>query len=59
MAKNSMGFLKGIGMGVAVGSIAGAIGYGYVQHNKKGIKRNVGKALHNVSELVDNVNSMF
>lgn len=54
-----MGFVKGIGMGLAVGCIAGGVGSMYMQSHKKGLKRNVGKALRNVSELVDNVTGMF
>ena len=54
-----MGFVKGAGMGIAVGCIAGAMGSRYMHANKKGLKKNVGKALHNVGDLMDNITSMF
>ena len=58
MTKGVMGFMKGVGMGVAVGCIAGAVG-SRAMHGKKSLKKNVGKALRNVGELVDNVTGMF
>ena len=42
-----------------VGCIAGAVGNSYMHSNKKGLKKNVGKALRNVGDLMDNVTSMF
>ena len=54
-----MGFMKGIGMGLAVGCVAGAVGSTYMHSNKKGLKKNVGKALRNVGDLMDNVTGMF
>lgn len=59
MTKGVMGFVKGAGMGIAVGCIAGAIGSSYMHTNKKGIKKNVGKALRSVGDLMDNVTGMF
>ena len=50
---------KGLGIGMALGAVAGAVGYNYVTHHRKSVKRNVGKALRNVSHLVDNVGNMF
>ena len=58
MTKGFSGFMKGIGMGVAVGCVAGAMG-SKAMHGKKRLKKNVGKALRNVGELVDNVTGMF
>ncbi len=54
-----MNFFKGVGMGLAVGAIAGAVGQSMLHKNKRGIKRNVGKALRNMGELVDNVTGMM
>ncbi len=60
MNGKSMGsMLKGVGVGMAVGCIAGAVGYGYLNQNHKKAGKNVGKALHNVSRFVDNVGSML
>ena len=40
MTKGVMGFVKGVGMGLAVGCVAGAVGNTYMHSNKKGIKKN-------------------
>ncbi|MCI8554546.1 MAG: hypothetical protein HFJ80_06335 [Clostridiales bacterium] len=59
MTKGVMGFVKGAGMGIAVGCIAGAMGSAYMRSSKKGLKKNVGKALRNVGDFMDNVTNMF
>ena len=59
MNKVIMTFVKGAGMGIAVGCIAGAVGNSYMHANKKGLKKNVGKALRNVGDFMDNVTNMF
>lgn len=60
MKKNSvMSFVKGAGIGIMMGSVAGMAGYGYMQTHKKGMKKNVSKALRNMGDLVDNVTGMF
>ena len=59
MTRGVSGFMKGIGMGIAVGCIAGAVGNSYMHSNTMGLKKNVGKALRNVGDLMDNVTSMF
>ncbi len=59
MASNMMKFMKGMGLGVMVGCVAGAVGNHCMHTRRKGIKRNVGKALKNVSELVEEVSDMF
>lgn len=60
MKKNSvMSFVKGTGIGIMMGSVAGMAGYGYMQTHKKGMKKNVSKALRNMGDLVDNVTGMF
>lgn len=58
--KNSVAkFLKGMGVGAAIGCAVGAVGACYVQKNKKGIKRNAGRALRSFGDLLDNVTDMF
>lgn len=59
MSKMVSGFVRGAGMGIAVGCVAGAIGTMYARSNKKGLKKNVGRALRNVGDLMDNVTGMF
>ncbi len=59
MAKGMMKMMKGIGIGMALGCMAGAIGSYYLYDNRKGIKRNMGRALRSVGDLVDDVTSFF
>ncbi len=59
MANNMMKMMKGIGIGMALGCMAGAVGSYYLYDNRKGIKRNMGRALRSVGDLVDNVTSFF
>lgn len=56
---SAMSFIKGAGIGIVMGSIAGMAGYRYMQCHKRGMKRNVSKALRNMGDLVDNVTGMF
>lgn len=57
--KSGMNFVKGMGLGAAVGMVSGAVGYAVIKQNKHGVKKNVSKALKSMSQLVDNVGSMF
>ena len=59
MNRGVTGFVKGAGMGIAIGCVAGAVGSVYVRSNKRGIKKNMGKALRSVGDLMDNVTGMF
>ncbi len=52
-------FMKGMGMGVMVGGIVGIAGTCYMKKHKKGIKRNAGKTLHSIGDLLENVTDMF
>ncbi len=52
-------FVKGMGMGVALGCAAGVVGTCYMKKNKKGLKRNAGKTLHSIGDLLENVTDMF
>lgn len=56
---SAMSFVKGAGIGILMGSVAGMVSYSYMQSHKKGLKRNVSKALRNMGDLVDNVSGMF
>lgn len=58
--KSSMeNFMKGVGMGMALGCTAGVVGTYWMNKNKKGIKRNAGKAIHSFGDLLENVTGMF
>ena len=59
MARTFNSFMRGAGMGAIIGIAAGAAGSMFIRANKKGLKKNVGKALRNVSNLVDDVSAMF
>ena len=59
MAKGMMKMMKGIGIGMALGCMAGAVGSYYLYDNRKGIKRNMGRALRSVGDLLDDVTSFF
>ena len=58
--KHQMGnFVKGMGMGMALGCTAGVVGVVMLQKNKKGLKHNAGRALHSFGDLLDNVTDLF
>lgn len=59
MTKGINRFVRGVSMGAMVGIAVGAVGSMYVRNNKKGLKKNIGKALRNVGDLVDDVSGMF
>ena len=59
MRKTFCNFMKGMGMGVAVGVAVGVVGTCYVKKNKKGLKRNAGRTLHSLGDLLENVTDMF
>ena len=59
MSKTFMNFMKGMGIGLAVGCMAGAVGNQYMHSGKKGLKKNIGKALRNMSDLVEEVGDIF
>ncbi len=59
MGKSLMNFMKGMGIGIAVGCMAGAVANQYVHSGKRGMKKTVGKAMKNLSELVDDIGDMF
>ena len=59
MTRSTMKFMKGMGLGVMAGCTVGIAGACLLKGRKRGMKRNVSKALRNVSDLVENVNGMF
>ena len=59
MSSGAMKFVKGLGWGIAVGCVAGVIGDQCMRNSRRGLKRNMSKALKNVSDLMEEVGSMF
>ena len=51
---NNMSFFKGMGLGLMVGSVAGAIGLAVTPKKKRA---SIGKALRSMGDVVDNVTS--
>ena len=54
-----MRFIRGMGLGLITGMAAGVTACCCIKRHKRGFKRRVSRALRNMSELADNVNSMF
>ena len=59
MKQSTGNFMKGMGMGVALGCTAGVVGVTMLKKNKKGLKHNAGRALHSFGDLLENVTEMF
>lgn len=62
MAKQAMNVAKGIGMGVLAGVTVAAIGTKAMSGNRKKarvMKRNAGKAIHTVGNLIGDVEKML
>ena len=57
--RSMMKMVKGVGVGLALGSVMGAIGGYYLYSNRKCVKRNVGKALRSVGDLADSITGFF
>lgn len=55
MTRSMEKFLKGMGMGVAVGCAVGAVGTCMLKKSKKGLKATAGKALHSMGDLLENM----
>ena len=59
MCKSFGQLMKGVGVGMVLGCAVGVAGTCYLKKNKKCIKKNAGKALHSIGDLLDNVTDMF
>ena len=59
MKQTTGNFMKGMGMGVALGCTAGVVGVTMLKKNKTGLKHNAGRALHSFGDLLENVTEMF
>lgn len=58
MYKETMGFMKGIGMGLAAGVAVASIGSRTMKNNKR-LKRTANKAMRRVNGMLDNVDYIF
>ncbi len=59
MGKHFFNFAKGMGLGLAVGCMAGAVANQYMHSGKRGVKKTVGRAMKNLSDLVEDLGEMF
>ena len=59
MKQTTGNFMKGMGMGVALGCTAGVVGVTMLKRSKKGLKHNAGRALQSFGDLLENVTDMF
>jgi len=59
MKKQTAGFMKGIGTGVAVGIVASVAGKMMYDNNKKSIKKTAKKAVKAMGGMVDSVQNMM
>lgn len=58
MYKETMGFMKGVGMGLAAGVAVASIGSRAMKNNKR-LKRTANKAMRKVNGMLDNVDYIF
>lgn len=58
MARNTMGIIKGVGVGMLAGMAVGIAGSVMLRDNKK-YKRKTAKAIHTVEDLIDGVKDIF
>ena len=58
MSRGTMGLMKGIAVGVAAGVAVGAIGKTVFANNKR-FRRQAGKTVRAIGDIVDNVQYMF
>lgn len=59
MSKAARCFLKGVGIGMLLGSISGVGGYCYMRKNKRGVRKNTAKAIRAIGCIVEDLISMF
>jgi len=58
MTKSIVGFVKGVGTGIAAGMVVGAVGSRMMGKNKH-FKKRAGKAMGAVGDFIDNVQYMM
>jgi hypothetical protein len=59
MAKNAMSMVKGVGLGMLAGAAVAMVGERVAKTDKKHLKKNAGKAVRAVGDLIDGVEYMF
>ena len=52
-------FLKGMGLGLMVGCMAGAAANQCMQTGRRGMKKSISRAMKNMSRLAEEVGDMF
>ena len=58
MSKETMSFVKGMGMGLAAGVVTTVVGKAVID-NKKSLVKKTEKAVKTVGEIMDNINGML
>ena len=59
MGKRMFNFAKAMGLGLAVGCMAGAVANQYMHSGKRGVKKTVNRAMKNLSDLAEDLGEMF
>lgn len=57
--KSTMNVVKGVGLGMLAGAAVVMVGERMVQTNKKQLKKNAGKAVKAMGDVLDGVQYMF
>ena len=59
MAKGAMNVAKGVALGMVAGAAAGVVGKKMMDKNKKSMKKKAGRALKEMSNMMDTASYMF
>lgn len=59
MMKNTMNVVKGVGLGMIAGATVAVVGERMMKTDKKQMKKNAGKAIRAMGEVIDGVQYMF
>ena len=59
MMKNTMNVVKGVGLGMIAGATVAVVGERMMKTDKKQMKKNAGKAIRDMGEVIDGVQYMF
>lgn len=59
MMKNTMNMVKGVGLGMLAGAAVTMVGSQMMKTDKKQLKKNAGKAIKAMGDVIDGVQYMF